>query len=575
MIKKRIFNENVFAIGLLLGAVIFDAGSALGAVSADFVGKDSSDADNNAESVGPFNYGTFKADLAPLTIASASLSSGGGRTIGFSDSAGISSGSSITVTLTNGTVDSATDQSYYLAIIDSGAGGAGTIDAVATDVVSGAAVISGLDTVLTFSTTSNVAAGQQLVVVRSKDASSGSAHNYSDGNTAQSPTWVIDEDATGDFSANVTGGSSDGFVRIAIARAPVLSTSLTSVNETIDVSNVKVFSSYVRSEYNLICATEKYNTVLNQSYDDYDQTYPGMKVAIADDVPSGGLIDVGKISGWADFADDEVTVTTIIHGPMAAISAIYWDLDNSGTFDADESFAIDIGTDTATLTWDPAESGNDQVSGGNRNVKIQFNGTTALASGSYYATHSASAGGVTVTLAGNAYLGNNGELKSNSSLCSIGGFNGARFRPNYLYSRNDNQKQLVRIGIDINGGPSSQSEIQKSSFDVYVRAAQVTGTNFVKVGTVTPPNELILSGYGILASMTNAGYATGAAPKRLDVDFVIEGLGINYTYDTVNNPMKAFKLNVVSMQYSPEGWVVMPVRAVTQDASTNDVVRNF
>ncbi|WP_459873984.1 hypothetical protein, partial [Endothiovibrio diazotrophicus] len=73
------------------------AGPAAAATSADLVGKDSSDNDQTASSVGPFNYGTMKADLAPLTLASDNLTAAGGRTVGFSDSAEIASGATVTV----------------------------------------------------------------------------------------------------------------------------------------------------------------------------------------------------------------------------------------------------------------------------------------------------------------------------------------------------------------------------------------------------------------------------------------------------------------------------------------------
>ncbi|WP_459863485.1 hypothetical protein, partial [Endothiovibrio diazotrophicus] len=82
--------------GLALGLGLA-AGPASAATSADLVGKDSSDNDQKADSVGPFNYGTMKADLGPLTLASATLTAAGGRTVGFSDSAGITSGATVTV----------------------------------------------------------------------------------------------------------------------------------------------------------------------------------------------------------------------------------------------------------------------------------------------------------------------------------------------------------------------------------------------------------------------------------------------------------------------------------------------
>jgi len=546
--------------GLVLGAVFFDAGLVSASVSADLVGKDASDNDARATSVGPFNYGTLKADLSPLTIVSALL---------------------IMITLTNGKVDSVTDQSYYLARIDSGAGGAGTIDLVATDIVSGAAVLSNSDSVLTFSTTSSVLADGQLVVVRSKDATSSSAHSYSDGDTAQTPTWIISEDSTEDFSANITGLSANGFVRIGLPRAPKFSTSFAHVTETVDVSNTTQFSSYVRSEYRLICSTPKYTSVSSQSYDDYDSyTMPALQLELEDDLPSttGNLVDVGATAGWTDFTAGQLSVTTTMHGPMAAVSAIYWDMDNSGTYDSDELFTIDTNTNTATLTWDPAVSDNDQVSGGKRKFKIQFDGTTPLPIGAvFYVTVSASAGSVAATLEADSSVGYNGQyqvggLYNDQSLCKIGSFNGARFRPNYLHTGSDNGLQVVRIGIDLDGGGCSGAELLKTSFDVYMRAVQVTGKDYVKVGTVTPPNELILIGKNIKTTLNNAGYSTAGAPDRLDVDFVIQGLGINYNFDAVSDPTKAFKLNVVSTQKTPNSWVTIPVRAIIQDASTNDVV---
>ncbi|WP_459870555.1 hypothetical protein, partial [Endothiovibrio diazotrophicus] len=435
------------------------------------------------------------------------------------------------------------------------------------------------DSVLTFTTTAAIAADAQVVVVRSKDAASSSAHSYSDGNTAQTPTWIINQDATGDFTAAITGTSTTGFALIARAAAPLLDPKFTAVTETIDVSDTKYLSSYVRSESRLICAEPK-NTASGQSYDDADATLPAMQLGIADSVTTNDLaysktgIDAGKITNWTDFTAGQVSVTSTIHGAMAAVSSIHWDLDNSGTFDADEKFTLDTANNKATLTWDPADSSNDAVYSAKRQVKIVFNGTTALTPGVYYATHSATSGGVTATTKGAFNIGRlGGDFGSDQGLCIVSGYKGARFRPNYLWSGRDVYEQFVRIGVDLSGGMATGDEIGKTSFDVYARAKQISGDNFVKMGSVPASGELLLWGYEVRTKMVDAGYTASSVAQRMDVDFVVEGLGTNYLYDTTKyDTLKAFKLNVVSIQRSPRGSRVIPVRAVRQDASSNDVV---
>ncbi|WP_459873982.1 hypothetical protein, partial [Endothiovibrio diazotrophicus] len=446
------------------------------------------------------------------------------------------------------------------------------------------------DSVLTFTTTAAVAADAQVVVVRSKDATSSSAHSYSDGDTAQTPTWIINQDATGDFTAAITGTSTTGFALIARAAAPYLTATIApktsnptriGVTESIDVSDTRYLANYVRSEYRLICAEGK-STTSSQSYDDADGTLPMIKLEISESADNGlsdnyTLIDAGKIAGWSDFTAGQVSVTTTIHGPMAAVGSIHWDLDNSSTFDADEKFTLDTANNKATLTWDPADSGNDAASFTDGTpVKIVFNGTTALTPGIYYASHSATSGGVTATAdyaAANIGMGVNGiGFESNQGLCTLTGYEGARFRPNYLWSGHDAFEQFVRIGVDLSAGPVSGDEIGKTSFDVYARAKQISGDNFVKVGTVSASDELLLWGYDVRTTMVTAGYTANSIAERLDVDFVVQGLGTSYGFDRVNAPRKAFKLNVVSVQRSLIGDRVIPVRAVTQDASTNDVV---
>ena len=543
-------------------------------VTAELVGNDGSDNDNEAPSIAPFYYSPLGAAAGSLTINAGAITGVDGRTIGFSSSGSLLSGATVTVTLTNGAVDSATDSEYYLALIDAGSTstGAGTIDTVADDVVSGAAVLSSADSVLTFTLTGNVSADTQVVVVRSAGGA-GSGHNYSDGDVAQSPTWLIPEDSTQDMTANVaSGGQTSLAAAITLPSESSLAMSPSAATETIDVTDTAALGGgYAESAYRYICSTPS-DSNTSDSNDFYDtETLPQLSLSLNDSAPADAIV-VGQRDAFSDFSVGEASVTATINGPMAPVSSIYWDLDENGTFDNDEAFTINASANTATLMFDPSDSGNASVeaSGGNPYVRIVFDGSTDLEFGQYAPSVSLTVDTHTLSVTPKI-IDTTSHANAPGALCVIGGLNGARFRPNYLWVRNDDWKQFVRISVDVNAGPSDTGE---TSWDVYARAKQVTGNDWVRVGTVNAAGELLLWGYQVAQAMIDAGYPnTVGSNPRMDVEFVVNGLGISYAVTVQNQPETAFKLSVVSIQYTRSGGDrVIPVRALVQTASTNDQV---